>query len=78
MIVLFFLHDLRDPAVPTMASVEVLFQSAAVLRDPSDYWISVINAGRALKVCARPTNDAWGSLTALFLLPLSSTPPCGR
>jgi len=35
---------------PSWSQVQVLFQSDAILKDPSDYWISVINAGRALKL----------------------------
>lgn len=30
----------------TMANVQILLQSEAILADPSNYWISVINAGR--------------------------------
>ena len=30
----------------TMADVQILLQSEAILTDPSNYWISVINAGR--------------------------------
>jgi len=30
----------------TMANVQILLQSEAILTDPSNYWISVINAGR--------------------------------
>jgi len=33
-----------------LSDVTVLFQSEAILADPSDYWISVINVGRALKL----------------------------
>ena len=31
----------------TMANCNVVVQSEAILQDPSNYWISVINAGRA-------------------------------
>lgn len=30
--------------------MEVMYQSEVVLKDPSDYWISVINVGRSLKI----------------------------
>ena len=33
-----------DPV--TMAKVQILYQSEAILADPSNYWISVINVGR--------------------------------
>ena len=33
-----------------MTDVEVVFQSDAILSDPSNYWISVINVGRQLKL----------------------------
>jgi hypothetical protein len=35
---------------PPMTEVEVVFQSEAILSNPSDYWISVINVGRQLKL----------------------------
>lgn len=33
-----------DPT--TMSTVQIIYQSEAILADPSNYWISVINAGR--------------------------------
>lgn len=45
------MNALAHPAAAAAwGQVQVLFQSDAVLQDPSDYWISVINAGRALKL----------------------------
>lgn len=40
-------------------SFQVLFQSNAILSDPSNYWISVINVGRhfSLKTVAGSLND---------------------
>lgn len=37
-----------DPAM--MANVAIVYQSEAILSDPSNYWISVINAGRHFKL----------------------------
>lgn len=37
-----------DPA--TMAKVQIVHQSEAILADPSNYWISVINVGRHFKL----------------------------
>jgi len=39
-----FLQSLRALGMPQ--SVEVVYQSQAILQDPSNYWISVINVGR--------------------------------
>lgn len=41
------LHGL-DPNF--MANVDVVWQSEAILKDPSNYWISAINAGRAFQL----------------------------
>jgi tyrosyl-tRNA synthetase len=41
-----FLASLRALDADTMKSVVVLKQSEAILADPSNYWISVINVGR--------------------------------
>jgi tyrosyl-tRNA synthetase len=42
-----------DPA--TMGKVQIIFQSEAILADPSNYWISVINVGRHFSL-----NDVMG------------------
>ena len=41
----------------TMGKVQILLQSEAILTDPSNYWISVINAGRHFTL-----NDVMGSM----------------
>lgn len=38
--------SLRTLSPETMENVQILLQSEAILADPSNYWISVINAGR--------------------------------
>eukprot|EP00537_Pseudo-nitzschia_pungens_P004470 CAMPEP_0172366344 /NCGR_PEP_ID=MMETSP1060-20121228/14775_1 /TAXON_ID=37318 /ORGANISM="Pseudo-nitzschia pungens, Strain cf. cingulata" /LENGTH=769 /DNA_ID=CAMNT_0013090159 /DNA_START=64 /DNA_END=2373 /DNA_ORIENTATION=+ len=38
--------SLKALSPETMANVQILLQSEAILVDPSNYWISVINAGR--------------------------------
>jgi hypothetical protein len=40
------LAALRSLDAPLMESVNVIYQSEAILNNPSDYWISVINVGR--------------------------------
>jgi len=45
-----FVAGLKAVAPTLMADVHVVHQSKALLRDPSDYWISVINAGRAFQL----------------------------
>jgi hypothetical protein len=40
------LAALRSLDAPLMESVKVIYQSEAILNNPSDYWISVINVGR--------------------------------
>ena len=47
-----FVGGLRALAPELMSSVTVLKQSDSILADPSNYWISVINAGRAHKLAA--------------------------
>ena len=42
-----FVGALHALGPATMAKVKVVVQSEAILQDPSNYWISVINAGRA-------------------------------
>merc|ERR1711935_465567 len=38
--------SLKALSPETMAKVQIILQSEAILTDPSNYWISVINAGR--------------------------------
>ena len=45
-----FVAGLRAIAPELMATVEVVVQSKAILSNSSDYWISVINAGRAFQL----------------------------
>mmetsp|Transcript_14124 Transcript_14124/g.20319 ORF Transcript_14124/g.20319 Transcript_14124/m.20319 type:complete len:756 (+) Transcript_14124:147-2414(+) len=45
-----FMTCLRALDPKLMASVQILLQSEAILSDPSNYWISVINAGRHFKL----------------------------
>uniref|UniRef100_A0A7S0P4F4 tyrosine--tRNA ligase n=1 Tax=Calcidiscus leptoporus TaxID=127549 RepID=A0A7S0P4F4_9EUKA len=45
-----FVAGLRAIAPDAMADVHVVSQSKALLANPSDYWISVINAGRAFQL----------------------------
>jgi tyrosyl-tRNA synthetase len=40
------LTSLKALSPETMANVQILYQSEAILSDPSNYWISVINVGR--------------------------------
>jgi tyrosyl-tRNA synthetase len=49
------LAALRSLDSPLMESVKVIYQSEAILTNPSDYWISVINVGRHFKL-----NDVMG------------------
>jgi tyrosyl-tRNA synthetase len=44
-------------AAPTMERVHVVTQSAAILSDPSGYWISVINVGRLFKLVRCAISD---------------------
>lgn len=41
-----FTASLKALAPETMEKVQILYQSEAILADPSNYWISVINVGR--------------------------------
>ena len=49
-----FVGALHALAPSLMAGVRVQLQSAAILSNPSDYWISVINVGRACAPLATP------------------------
>ncbi len=41
-----FIASLKSLDPSTMSKVQIIYQSEAILADPSNYWISVINAGR--------------------------------
>eukprot|EP00288_Rhodomonas_lens_P016757 CAMPEP_0177703458 /NCGR_PEP_ID=MMETSP0484_2-20121128/7681_1 /TAXON_ID=354590 /ORGANISM="Rhodomonas lens, Strain RHODO" /LENGTH=764 /DNA_ID=CAMNT_0019214811 /DNA_START=355 /DNA_END=2649 /DNA_ORIENTATION=+ len=45
-----YVHALTAVKPDLMAKVKVLFQSEAILTDPSLYWISVINVGRTFQL----------------------------
>lgn len=49
--------SLKALSPETMDKVEIILQSEAILADPSNYWISVINAGRHFAL-----NDVMGSM----------------
>jgi len=49
--------SLKTLGPETMNTVQIIFQSEAILSDPSNYWISVINAGRYFTL-----NDVMGSM----------------
>jgi len=49
--------SLKTLGPETMNTVQIIFQSEAILSDPSNYWISVINAGRHFTL-----NDVMGSM----------------
>jgi len=51
------LTSLKALSPETMDKVEIILQSEAILADPSNYWISVINAGRHFAL-----NDVMGSM----------------
>ena len=45
-----FLTGLKAMDADLMGKVKVLIQSELILEQPSDYWLSVINAGRKCQV----------------------------
>mmetsp|Transcript_38174 Transcript_38174/g.87333 ORF Transcript_38174/g.87333 Transcript_38174/m.87333 type:complete len:757 (-) Transcript_38174:206-2476(-) len=67
-----FVAGLRALAPALMAEVKLVVQSQVLLTNPSDYWISVINAGRAfqlsrvLHAVGEPSPDAGHVLAALM------------
>lgn len=63
--------SLRALAPELMTRVLVLRQSDAILSDPSEYWVSVINAGRAHTLSSiraiEPTNGEVGQVIATLM-----------
>lgn len=53
-----FVTSLKALCPDTMGKVQIILQSDAILSDPSNYWISVINAGRHFTL-----RDVMGSMT---------------